>query len=164
MSHVVRRTVDTLALLDLNLAKVLDTHRSSHGEVSQRMVVLSSAYIPSLFIKLTEIPFFCPSMTRSRAASSLSPCRLSSLPISGRSSGDDNLHRKLVELDQDFMPNSSIFKDGQSIRIHLLHLTRLSVRRESGSMVVFLGVRVAESYSGSGGGSEAGGGVDCARG
>jgi hypothetical protein len=79
-------------------------------------------------------------------------------------SGDADLHSKLVELDQDFMPNTRIFKDGQSIRIHLLHLTRLSVRRESGSMIMFLGVRVAESYNGGRGGSEAGGGVDCASG
>jgi len=79
-------------------------------------------------------------------------------------SGDADLHSKLVELDQDFMPNSSIFKDSQSLRIHLLHLTRLSVRRQGGSMIVFLGMGMSESYSGSCGGSEAGGGVDCARG
>jgi hypothetical protein len=58
MSHLVRRTVNTLALLDFNLAKVLDTHGSSYCKVSQRMVVLSLAR--NLFGRdsLTEIPFF----------------------------------------------------------------------------------------------------------
>jgi hypothetical protein len=37
--------VDTLALLNFNLAKVLDTHGSSDGKVSQRMVVLLLAGI-----------------------------------------------------------------------------------------------------------------------
>lgn len=35
--------MNTLAILDLNLAKVFDTHRSFHGKVSQRVIVLPSA-------------------------------------------------------------------------------------------------------------------------
>jgi hypothetical protein len=84
--------------------------------------------------------------------------------LRARPRGKENSHGKLVELDQDFMPNSSIFKYRQPIRIHLLDLSRLGIRRQGGSMIVFLGVRVTESDSGSCGGSEAGGGVDCARG
>jgi len=73
-------------------------------------------------------------------------------------------HGKLVEFDKDLMPNSSILKDGQSVRIHLLHLPSLSIRRKGRSMAVFFGMGVAVSYSGGGGSSKAGGGVYCARG
>ena len=73
-------------------------------------------------------------------------------------------HGKLIELDQNFMPNSSIFKDGQSVRIHLFYLTRFGIRREGGSMIVFLGMGVTVTYSRSCGGSEISGGIDCARG
>ena len=45
MRDMLRRTVDTLALLNFNFAKVLDTHGSSYGKVSQRMVVLLLASI-----------------------------------------------------------------------------------------------------------------------
>lgn len=45
MRDVLRRTVNTLALLEFNLAKVLDTHGSNYGKVSQRMVVLQSESI-----------------------------------------------------------------------------------------------------------------------
>jgi hypothetical protein len=82
-SHVQReRTVNTLAILDFDLAKVFNAHGSLDGKVSQRVVVLSLACGSAYIVQLTEIPFFCPSMTRSRAASSLSPCRLSSLLVS----------------------------------------------------------------------------------
>jgi hypothetical protein len=77
---------------------------------------------------------------------------------------DVNLHGELVELDKDFMPYSSIFKDGQSVWIHLHHLPSLGIRWEGGSMLVFLCMRVAIPDRRSGGRSEVGGGIDCARG
>jgi hypothetical protein len=116
-------TMDALALLDLNLPKILDTHGSLDSKVAKRVVVLSSQ--PVLHKEdggHTEIPFFCsPATTMSSAATSFSPCRASSL-LDQRWSNiitESNSHGKLVDLDEDVVPHASFLEHSQSIRIHL---------------------------------------------
>lgn len=68
-------------------------------------------------------------------------------------------HGKLVELDEDFMPDACILKDSQSIRIHLHHLPSHGVRRHSRPVKVLFGGRLSVAYGSSGGRNETRGGV-----
>jgi hypothetical protein len=73
-------------------------------------------------------------------------------------------HGKLVELDEDFMPDSSIFEDGQSVRIHLDHLSCFGIRRHGGPVKVLFGVGMPVANCGGGGSDESGSGVCGTRG
>jgi hypothetical protein len=75
-----------------------------------------------------------------------------------------DLHGELVELYQHLMPDSFLFENGQSLRIHLLDLTSFGIRRKSGSMLVFFSVEMTVSDCSSGGRCEVGSGIDCSGG
>ena len=55
----------------------------------------------------------------------------------------------LVDLDENLVPHAGVFKNGQSIGVHLLDGTGLVIRREGGSVKMLLGVStsIADSCS-----------------
>lgn len=59
------------------------------------------------------------------------------------------------------MPDASLFKDGQSLRVHLLYRMGLGIRWEGASVKMLFSVRVtAVADCGGSSTSEVGGGVD----
>lgn len=81
--------MDALALLNLHLADVVGAHGAVDGEVALRVVELARSirqdncsgevYMRLRRVRLTSMPRWPPSVTRSSEASSLRPCFLSSL-------------------------------------------------------------------------------------
>jgi hypothetical protein len=159
-------TVDAPSLLNLDFAKILNSHWSLDGKVSQGVVVLHLSFLSLLSVEERQayrdplLLTFDYEVKSSEFLESMSSVLTTISAIAPHESiTRKDLHGKLVELDEDFMPDACILKDSQSIRIHLHHLSSHGVRRHSRPVKVLFGGRLSVAYGSSGGRNEPGGGV-----